>query len=233
MRPAVLSPDTGHRATVLAYLKTLEGNQHLMVTLLQCMDCAVGSVSHVTTSSHQLLLLSVVNVAQHQDAFTVYLQLPEADRKKLNKVKEALVAAFAADPFIAYEQFVSRKLHSGEYPVVFLAELQQQGRAGDWTGMHHGHIMPTSSGNEEGGEVSWKLEAISILTVSGKEHFCKGTGIMRLHLSNRKAVDVDMLVVDTTPLGFPFISRMNSCIGQGHCERGMMCVVQSFVQLVP
>ena len=56
--------------------------------------------------------------------FAVYLQLPEADRKKLNKVKEALVVASPVYPFMAYEQFAARKLHYDESPNVFLAELQ-------------------------------------------------------------------------------------------------------------
>ena len=62
---------------------------------------------------------------------------------------------------------------------------------------------------------SWKHEAVSILTVSGKEHFCKGTGIVTLHLSSGGAVNVDVLVVETTPLGFPFILGMNGIAALG------------------
>ncbi|KRZ96901.1 hypothetical protein T08_14245 [Trichinella sp. T8] len=40
-------------------------------------------------------------------------------------MKEALLAAFAADPFVAYDQFVSRKLGPDESPDVFLAELRR------------------------------------------------------------------------------------------------------------
>ena len=43
----------------------------------------------------------------------MYLQLAEADRKKTEKVKEVLLAVFAVYPYVAYEQFVSQKLHSG------------------------------------------------------------------------------------------------------------------------
>ncbi|KRX79665.1 hypothetical protein T06_11433 [Trichinella sp. T6] len=39
-------------------------------------------------------------------------------------MKEALLAAFAADPFVAYDQFVSRRLGPDESPDVFLAELR-------------------------------------------------------------------------------------------------------------
>ena len=68
---------------------------------------------------------------------------------------------------------------------------------------------------------SWKHEAVSVLTVSGKEHFCKGTGIVRIHLSNGEAVEVNVLVEDTTPLGFQFILGMNGIVALGrcHCKR--------------
>ncbi|MPC30392.1 hypothetical protein E2C01_023655 [Portunus trituberculatus] len=62
---------------------------------------------------------------------------------------------------------------------------------------------------------SWKHEVVSILTVSGKEYFCKGMGIVNLHLNNGKAVSVDVLVVETTPLGFPFILGMNGIVALG------------------
>ena len=36
--------------------------------------------------------------------------MAEGDRKEAKKVKEALVTAFAVDSYVAYEQFVARKL---------------------------------------------------------------------------------------------------------------------------
>ena len=45
-------------------------------------------------------------------------------RKKTEKIKEALLAAFAVDPYVAYEQFIGRKLQAGESPDIFLAELR-------------------------------------------------------------------------------------------------------------
>ncbi|KAG0711524.1 hypothetical protein GWK47_020461 [Chionoecetes opilio] len=51
--------------------------------------------------------------------------------------------------------------------------------------------------------------------ISGKEHFCKGTGIVRLHLSNGASADEDVLVVDSTLLGFPFILGMNGIVSLG------------------
>ncbi|CDW59899.1 hypothetical protein TTRE_0000824301, partial [Trichuris trichiura] len=49
-------------------------------------------------------------------AFVVYMQLPVEDRKDAEKVKRALTAALAVDSFVAYEQFVSRKLKTDEPP---------------------------------------------------------------------------------------------------------------------
>lgn len=40
-------------------------------------------------------------------------------------MKKALLATFAADPHVAYDQFVSRRLCAGESPDVYLAELQR------------------------------------------------------------------------------------------------------------
>lgn len=58
-------------------------------------------------------------------AFAVYLQLSESDRQSADKVKKALLAAFAADPYVAYDQFVNRRLREGESPDVYLAELRR------------------------------------------------------------------------------------------------------------
>lgn len=68
---------------------------------------------------------SVIPLRLSGGAFAVYLQLGEEEKKKKEKIKEALLAAFAADPYAAYEQFVSRKLTPGESPDVFLAELRR------------------------------------------------------------------------------------------------------------
>ena len=68
---------------------------------------------------------SVIPLRLTGGAFAVYLQLSEGDQKSTKKIKEALLAAFAVDPFIAYEQFIGRKLQSGESPDVYLAELRR------------------------------------------------------------------------------------------------------------
>ncbi|XP_045130851.1 uncharacterized protein LOC123515964 [Portunus trituberculatus] len=66
---------------------------------------------------------SVIPLRLSGGAFAVYLQLAEAERKKVEKIK-ALVGAFAMDSYIAYKQFICRKLQAGESPDVFLAELR-------------------------------------------------------------------------------------------------------------
>ena len=57
-------------------------------------------------------------------AFAVYQQLPKDKKDKVNEVKQVLVAAFAANSFVAYEQFIGRKMKIGESPDVFLANLR-------------------------------------------------------------------------------------------------------------
>lgn len=55
--------------------------------------------------------------------FSVYIQLAKSDRKSAEKVKKVLLAAFAADPYMPYNQFVNRRLCTGELPDVYLADL--------------------------------------------------------------------------------------------------------------
>ncbi|KRY45322.1 hypothetical protein T03_10195 [Trichinella britovi] len=68
---------------------------------------------------------SVIPLRLTGGAFAVYLQLNAQDRSSIDKFKEALLAAFAADRFVDYDQFVSRKLGPDESPDVFLAELRR------------------------------------------------------------------------------------------------------------
>ena len=69
---------------------------------------------------------SVIPLRLTGGAFAVYLQMTEEDRRSTDKVKAALLAAFAVDQYVAYEQFISRKLRSGETPDdVYLAKLRR------------------------------------------------------------------------------------------------------------
>uniref|UniRef100_A0A5S6QT68 CCHC-type domain-containing protein n=1 Tax=Trichuris muris TaxID=70415 RepID=A0A5S6QT68_TRIMR len=70
-------------------------------------------------------LASVLPLRLTGGAFAVYQQLSQDDRKKVEKIKEVLLNAFALDRFIAYKRFTTRKLGAGESPDVFLAELQR------------------------------------------------------------------------------------------------------------
>ncbi|KAK4315449.1 hypothetical protein Pmani_000020 [Petrolisthes manimaculis] len=58
-------------------------------------------------------------------AFSVYQQLSSTDKGSYDKIKAALTSAFAVDKFIAYEQFVDRKLRDGESVDVYLADLRR------------------------------------------------------------------------------------------------------------
>ena len=58
-------------------------------------------------------------------AFAVYLQLSEAQKTDYKAVKTALVSAFASDGFIAFEEFVGRKLRDGESVDVYLSDLRR------------------------------------------------------------------------------------------------------------
>jgi len=68
---------------------------------------------------------SVIPLRLTAGAFAVYQQLSDADKNNFQRIKEALCTAFGTDSFLAYEQFVGRKLQSGESVDVFLAELRK------------------------------------------------------------------------------------------------------------
>ena len=58
-------------------------------------------------------------------AFSVYQQLSNTDKGSYDKIKAALTSAFAVDKFIAYEQFVGRRLRDGESVDVYMADLRR------------------------------------------------------------------------------------------------------------
>lgn len=58
-------------------------------------------------------------------AFAVYQQLSNETKADAAKIKEELLSAFAQDSFLAYEQFVGRKLRPGEAADVYLADLRR------------------------------------------------------------------------------------------------------------
>ena len=74
-----------------------------------------------TPSADQLI---VVPLRLKGGASAVYRQLPAEVRKDLSQVKLALRRAFAADKFIAYEEFVHRQLQDNESVDVYAAHLK-------------------------------------------------------------------------------------------------------------
>ena len=68
---------------------------------------------------------SVIPLHLSGGAFAMHLQLDEDLRKSKEEAKEALLAAFAVDPYEAYELFIARRLRAGESPDVYLAELRR------------------------------------------------------------------------------------------------------------
>ena len=61
-------------------------------------------------------------------ALSVYRPLTHDQREDLQQVKHALLAAFAPDPFVAFDTFVSRRLRPRETVDRYLGDLQDLAR---------------------------------------------------------------------------------------------------------
>ena len=83
---------------------------------LVCKMCGVDNVEHV-------LLLRL-----RGGALSVYRQLTHDQREDLQQVKQALLIAFAPDPFAAFNTFVSCHLRPGETVDEYLGDLQDLAR---------------------------------------------------------------------------------------------------------
>ena len=59
------------------------------------------------------------------DAFDVYDQLTDEDKKDAGKIEKALITAFGADRFTAYDELRTRVCSGGETVDVFLADLRR------------------------------------------------------------------------------------------------------------
>ena len=70
-------------------------------------------------------LTEVIPLRLTGGAFAVYQQLPATDRRDVDKIKSALIAAFSDDSFAAYEKFMRRRLNMNESADVFLADLRR------------------------------------------------------------------------------------------------------------
>ncbi|KFD62492.1 hypothetical protein M514_13006 [Trichuris suis] len=94
--------DGSHGQSVVEWLQTVE------------LICKLQKVEDVA---------SVIPLRLIGGALAVYLQLSDKERGSVEKLKASLLAAFAVDPFVAYEQFKERNLRANELPDVFLADL--------------------------------------------------------------------------------------------------------------
>ena len=83
---------------------------------LVCEMCGVDNVEHVLPLRLRGRVLSV------------YQRLTCDQRKDLQKVKQALLMAFAPDPFVAFDTFVSRHLQPEETVDEYLGDLQDLAR---------------------------------------------------------------------------------------------------------
>lgn len=75
--------------------------------------------------SRSIDVATVVPLRLTGGAFSVWSQLPEDCRSKVDEVRKALYAAYALDQHAAFEAFTRRRLLPGESADVFLAELRR------------------------------------------------------------------------------------------------------------
>uniref|UniRef100_A0A5S6QA85 CCHC-type domain-containing protein n=1 Tax=Trichuris muris TaxID=70415 RepID=A0A5S6QA85_TRIMR len=68
---------------------------------------------------------SVIPLRLRGGALAVFLQLPDEEKRSSVRLTKALLTAFAADPYDAYEEFITRKLSADEAPDVFLTVLRR------------------------------------------------------------------------------------------------------------
>jgi len=68
---------------------------------------------------------TVIPLRLGEGALAVYQQLTAAEKTDPAKVKKALRKAFGKDPYLAYDEFVSRRLRPDEPVDVYLAELKK------------------------------------------------------------------------------------------------------------
>ena len=83
---------------------------------LVCEICCVDNVEHV------------LPLRLRGGALSVYWWLTHDQREDLQQVKQVLLVAFAPDPFVAFDTFVSHRLHTGETVDEYLGDLQDLAR---------------------------------------------------------------------------------------------------------
>lgn len=78
--------------------------------------CRLRKVSDVAT---------VMQMRLSGDAYAVVDRLSDEDQLDVDKVSNALIRAFGADPFSSYDTLMSRKLEGGESVDVYLADIEK------------------------------------------------------------------------------------------------------------
>ena len=68
-------------------------------------------------------LATVIPLRLTRGAHTVYQQL--RDKPDWDEIKHCLYTAFGTDPFVAWQQFICRRLHPRELVNVYLANLRK------------------------------------------------------------------------------------------------------------
>ena len=98
----------------LRLIPEFDGASHAVVEWLEKLElvCKLRGITELHT---------VVPLRLTAGAFSVYQQLTSSEKEKYDSIKAALISAFATDKFLAYEQFVVRKLRED----VYLAELRR------------------------------------------------------------------------------------------------------------
>ena len=81
--------------------------------------------AEVLSKHHEVDLALVLPARLTGGAFAVWMQMPEANRRSVDCVRDALYDAFAMDPLAAYDAYASRRLQPNESADVYLADLRR------------------------------------------------------------------------------------------------------------
>ncbi|XP_063872024.1 uncharacterized protein LOC135106682 [Scylla paramamosain] len=102
----------------LRLIPEFDGAPHAAVEWLKKLElvCKLHGITELHT---------VVPLRLSAGAFSVYQQLTSSEKEEYENMKAALISVFATDKFLAYEQFVARKLRDGEPVDVYLADLRR------------------------------------------------------------------------------------------------------------
>ncbi|CDW58762.1 hypothetical protein TTRE_0000708701 [Trichuris trichiura] len=184
-------------------------------------------------------IANVVPLRLTGSAFAVYLQLTDEEKKSAEEVKQNLLATFAVDSFLAYKQFVARRLGGDESLDVFLVELRRL--ASLFSGVSDKALrgpepQPNSRSHARGRllrmtvlEMPEKPASAPRKRIPAREWFSQRRGAMPAPLGG-SVVQIEAIVVDTRPLGFEFPFGMNEIVALGGVAISHCCRVKFRVQ---